>query len=126
MTNPTVPPGWQLVPVAATPDHMEDAYDTLKHSSLPDEMPWPDAWREWWSAMLAAAPEPPTCNGWQPIETAPRDGKFLVAQYAPTSWAYHVTTVHIPEGDYEHYREGRLRYARAWRPLPAPPTEPTL
>ena len=51
-----VPAGGRLVPADPTADHIEDAYDILKHSDGPEEGPWPDMWRMWWSAMLDAAP----------------------------------------------------------------------
>lgn len=59
---------------------------------------------------------------WQPIETAPHEGKFLVAMYAPTNWAYHVATV-VVYPEMPRVREQRLRYCRSWMPMPPePPT----
>ena len=58
---------------------------------------------------------------WQPIETAPKEGKFLVASYAPTNWAYTVLTVVVYEDMPKRLREIRLQYATAWMPLPPPP-----
>lgn len=58
---------------------------------------------------------------WQPISTAPHEGKFLVAEYAPTNWAYSVKTVRIIEGLSPRLRQIQLQYARAWMPYPPEP-----
>lgn len=60
---------------------------------------------------------------WQPIETAPEIGEFLVADYSPTSWSYLVRHVKLTERHQQHprHRETALRYCRAWMPLPAEP-----
>ena len=60
-------------------------------------------------------------GGWRSLDTAPKTGTFLVAQYAPTNWSYYVATVRIPEGMGDRFRERQLLYARAWMPVPAPP-----
>ena len=65
-----------------------------------------------------------TPSNWQPMEMAPKEGKFLVAKFAPTSWEYWVTTVHMREEYKPRHREMMLMYARAWMPLPPPPAEP--
>lgn len=61
---------------------------------------------------------------WQPLSTAPRDGKFLVAKYAPTNWAYSIETVQTNSNMPPRHRAIQLRYARAWQPmLDEPPEE---
>lgn len=59
---------------------------------------------------------------WQDISTAPHEGKFLVAEYAPTNWAYYVKTVRIIEGMPERHRDIQLRYATHWMPYPPEPS----
>ncbi len=58
---------------------------------------------------------------WRPIATAPTSGKILVASYAPTNWAYFVSTVHLHPEMSPRHRENQLRYARAWQPMPDEP-----
>lgn len=58
---------------------------------------------------------------WRPLDTLPREGRFLLAVYAPTSWAYWVSTVDLRAEESERSRAMKLRYARAWMPLPEPP-----
>lgn len=60
---------------------------------------------------------------WRPMETAPKEGKFLVAEYAPTNWAYWPKTVSLRSDDPPRHRETLLKNARAWMPLPAPPRD---
>lgn len=59
--------------------------------------------------------------GWQPMETLPMAGKFLLATYAPTNWAYWVNTVVLHAEDPPRLRETRIRYARAWMHMPKEP-----
>jgi len=62
-----------------------------------------------------------TSHDWKPITTAPLTGKFLIAEYAPTNWAYSITTVCLSR-DNPRLREISLRYAAAWcEMLPEPP-----
>jgi hypothetical protein len=61
---------------------------------------------------------------WQPIETAPRSGKFIVASRAPTNWAYRVNTVVLHAEDGERLREFRLKYATHWMPMLPDPYSP--
>lgn len=67
-------------------------------------------------------------NKWLPIESHPKDGTpFLIAEYAPTSWAYHVRHVrplpYVKDANLARFLETSIRYARGWMPLPVPPTE---
>jgi hypothetical protein len=60
------------------------------------------------------------------MSSVPRDGTpFLVANYAPTNWAYYVQMVRPPpymEGQaLERYIERNTQWARAWMPCPKPP-----
>jgi hypothetical protein len=95
------------------------------------------AW-ELWQAALATQPQAPQGGGWQPIETAPKDGtSVLIANDAPGS-------VHPREGYYvkpaqrfsdEPIHLGWWRLAGScaerihgrtpthWQPLPPAPTE---
>lgn len=60
---------------------------------------------------------------WRTIDSAPKDGKFLVARFGPTNWEYRVETVVLYADDHPRLRETRLKYASHWQPLPAPPGE---
>jgi hypothetical protein len=59
---------------------------------------------------------------WQPIETAPQDGRAVLL-WAPATEGltplYSVATWHPDAG----WCIDELRAATHWRPLPAPPTE---
>jgi endonuclease/exonuclease/phosphatase family metal-dependent hydrolase len=60
---------------------------------------------------------------WQPIDTAPHEGRVLLAVYGPTSWSYYVASAHLHAGQSPRQRELALRYARAWMPYPDEPSE---
>lgn len=70
-------------------------------------------------------------EGWRPISTAPKTGKFLVARYAPTNWSYTVSTVFLHDyGNSERDKKSMwtqrriaLQYARAWMPIPDEPSK---
>ena len=66
-------------------------------------------------------------SAWQPIETAPRDGQFIVlydARYLHTPDSYLIAKFHhgmwwgqkLPSGKSRLWRE-----ATHWQPLPEPP-----
>ena len=66
---------------------------------------------------------------WQPIETAPKDGFFLVCSWPASDWDTTVAVVYPGSGgrliafldhdDYEHeHLDGPVTH---WMPLPAPP-----
>ena len=59
---------------------------------------------------------------WKPIATIPTNGRFLVAKYAPTNWAYHIQSISLCEDLHPRQREMYLKYARAW--MDAPPEPP--
>ena len=60
---------------------------------------------------------------WQPIETAPKDGQFLIAERRPTSWEYHVRHIVLYPAWSERLKEKQLEYASHWMPLPPPPQQ---
>ena len=60
---------------------------------------------------------------WQGMESAPRNGRFMVANYAPTSWEYWPTAVAMHPELPDRHRELQLKYARAWMPLPPAPEQ---
>lgn len=72
-------------------------------------------------------------GGWQPIETAPKDGsRFLAAEWDGQGWiigpCLWCKTPHVPlygfhftEGDPENWE---IANPSAWQPLPAPPSLP--
>ena len=61
---------------------------------------------------------------WRPVSTLPSDaGKVLLALYTPTNWAYWVVMAIFLKTDTLRMREVKLKYARAWMPIPEPPSE---
>ena len=80
-------------------------------------------------AVLAATPEPAPPSGWQPIETAPKDGRVLLAYWGDTpqfiGWDGEGWRVLMPpargmgfgiHGNFAPFQPTH------WMPLPAPPT----
>lgn len=70
-------------------------------------------------------------NEWQPIETAPKEGKFLVAggTWMGDVSANHPNEITIVERDFELFSEcggdfysSCIKEPTHWMPLPAPPT----
>lgn len=59
---------------------------------------------------------------WRKIETLPKSGKFILAEYGPTNWAYIVTTRLFHEDDTKRMRELKIRYARGWAEMPQEPS----
>jgi hypothetical protein len=60
-------------------------------------------------------------NPWQPMATLPLSGNVLLAKYAPTSWAYYVTSDLFYPDMPPKLREMRCRWAVAWAPIPPEP-----
>lgn len=58
---------------------------------------------------------------WKPLSTLPKEGKFLLARYAPTNWQYWVETEPFYLNEPPRLRENKLRYARAWDEMPPEP-----
>jgi len=70
-----------------------------------------------------AAPPPPDVQAWQPIETAPKKGQFLVC-VAGLPWPAHADSGHIfsrAHGRVNEKELGRVIKATHWMPLPSPP-----
>lgn len=126
MSDLTIPPGWRLVPVEATrkmrivaieADYMRTGGETCVHI---------------YRAMLAAAPSPPACDGWQPIETAPDDRQVLVWDGHHQRVAQMMTAIEDGTRDWVYARQLACEGSAIafvcepthWRPLDAPPKEP--
>jgi hypothetical protein len=78
----TIPAGWQLVPIDPTPEMLATQHkDAAKITDLKfraQVLPWmDDNTRALWAELLAAAPKAAQ-SGWQPIETAPKDGREVL------------------------------------------------
>lgn len=90
------------------------------------------------AAYIAAQRERDAANGWQPIETAPRDGSWFLAVSAGVDkrtgrpWQPGIVAInadgdYVPDDFHEDYftvcaNEWPVTH---WMPLPAPPKEPT-
>lgn len=96
--DPAPVSGWRLVPVE--PDemqlvHMKDAFRTTHVSGVGGQTVDATFNRDHakeiaaYRAALAAAPEPPVSDGWQPIETAP-SAKHVLAAYKNQSGKWRV------------------------------------
>jgi hypothetical protein len=84
-----------------------------------------NAWREALTAAIAAMKQ----AGWQPIETAPKDGSYVLLyddRYLHSDTSYLIAQW---DGDYwwgHRTKSGKCfiwREATHWQPLPAAPTE---
>ncbi len=125
------PDGWKLVPVEPTEDMLFSA-----------EMSRVRGYRDLYSAMLSAAPTAPADAvakdaGWQPIETAPKDGTSILGygkRYFPRGWTgwsaetdkdhpnargWHVHQTYYLGGNWQIGGLGFL--PTHWMPLPAAP-----
>lgn len=78
---------------------------------------------------LAAAPASPAATGWQPIETAPKDGTFFIAtgfNYGKSSDPRHYCMALWEQGEWREASEwnghSSLAYLTHWRPLPPAPS----
>lgn len=61
---------------------------------------------------------------WQPIETAPKDGRLiLIAKEDATNW-HNVFVAYWDDEtvEFKFHREGYVRNPTHWMPLPPPPT----
>jgi len=111
-------------------DTIRDALEIIEKHSEPGTMAYIQARR-----ALALLPQSPEGMGWQPIETAPKDGTPILIldmngeSIEITEWCTHKWT------DYEHvegelyrkvetestYWNGNGHRATHWMPLPPPP-----
>ena len=138
-----VPEGWKLVPIEPTPEMSKAGFRVAK---MDVTGAWVTDANEAYHAMLNAAPQPaaPTqveTQGWQPIETAPKDGTRILI-YTPKATrqkvqeAYWVTPWEdAPEDECwwgtPHGPAGRgytilTKSATHWMPLPAAPSTPPM
>jgi hypothetical protein len=108
--------GWVLVPAEATVD-MHDAGQNAAETDNASGI---------YAAMLAAAPP---VDGWQAIETAPRDGTLILCfypdrhghdRYSLRYWATGDWGVRA-EGWSDQYRQLRKTDPTRWMPLSQPP-----
>lgn len=141
-----VPKGWKLVPVEPTEKMLFAGSSAAETDAFGCKSAWPsDTYR----AMLAAAPkQAEAVPQWQPIETAPKDGRKLLLFYtnslgrARTVVACWVTDEEAAESDHDGFGLEAGWYERIdnwgeysqvgihegepshWMPLPPPP-QPT-
>jgi len=106
--------GWVLVPREPTGAMVEAGGQVLDGSTL--DLPDFHIVAKVYAAALAAAPP---VDGWQPMETAPRDGGDILLTYGGDD-----CTVARPNGD-GSFDDGDFRDHMSgfthWMPLPQPP-----
>jgi hypothetical protein len=125
--QPACPEGWRMVPTEPTPE-MVRAVVPMYDAMLPDTE-WPftiNVYRK----MLAVAPEAPSLPApspapmWRPIETAPKDGAWILGWAASDSSPYRISWGINHRGhlswntSFATFTDG---YITHWQPLPAPP-----
>src|SRR5690606_36923841 len=119
--------GWVLVPKEPTREMAIAAAKALDDITVddPKAAAW-DAMRAY-RAMLSAAPTPPVDDGWQPIETAPRDGTDVLLWDGEEIFVgYWSDSIWVSPGAWvkEEHRSDTVTYLPThWQPLPAAPTE---
>jgi len=121
-----VPPGWKLMPVEVDDGMIHQGAVSHDHPNVfmgGPSMAGKRRAKRMWSAMLAAAPQPPATaqdDGWQPIETAPRNHfpvhvwskKYgQVVAFLDITWTWWPVPAIEPLDDSPTH----------WRPLPQPP-----
>jgi hypothetical protein len=76
-----------------------------------------------WATPSADAVAPiPLHDGWQPIETAPRDRMFIWAYQREGKWSVGVAYRNVSGGWSDAYGNlGPPKYATHWAPMPTPP-----
>lgn len=73
--------------------------------------------------LHAATNQPsPEDGGWQPIETAPKDGTWILIWGEQWSGAPIPDVGHWDDDDWRDDEHTVLAFATHWQPLPAPPT----
>jgi hypothetical protein len=114
--------GWVLVPREPT-----EAMQNEGVNAAADQFGWSDEGqiKTVWAAMIAAAPP---VDGWQAIDTAPRDGTLILCfypdrhshdRYSLRYWATGDWGVRT-EGWSDQYRQLRKTDPTAWMPLSQP------
>lgn len=140
-----VPAGFKWVPVEPTEDMLTAAVRE-DDKAFVDGMPHGATAADVWAVMLSAAPRPGAVAGWQPIETAPKDGSLFlcwveavqygendegqqyqidVSQVDFCQWQSHDDA---PDGGWFEPCCGHIsdhQRVTHWMPLPAAPQEPT-
>lgn len=146
-----VPEGFVLVPVEPTPEMKTAGLNVEVYQDSPPEpesLTWAEV-RAIYRAMLSAAPRPEAVAGWQPISTAPKDGRKMLLFYlnangqarrviggwvtAEEAAETDADDVGLEAGWYERIDNWPDYYQVAinegepthWMPLPAAPQEPT-
>lgn len=120
----TPPEDWRLIQGEPT-EAMSEAYCHALHNL--GFTAWVNA-STIWPVLLSASPPPPVQGreeGWQPIETAPRDGTdFLVAcQYQRRR--HQMVGGFMKDGKFRSWPGRHVYEPIAWQPLPNPPQQST-
>ena len=140
-----VPEGWVLLPMCLT----RDMLDAIQREAVVG----PSTAEHVWKHILSAAPPAPNNpEGWQPIETAPRDGTEILGAFFGQPWAdSHRTGIVVKcwwqpqfeafisaarimslapgytfdDGETERYHSAFIEKVSHWMPLPSPPAPKT-
>ena len=82
--------------------------------------------RESFDALIRRALEAAEAAAWEPIETAPKDGPRILVEGPHSRGGTYIETTDYWGGKWSiEWMDGYGAPTR-WRPLPAPPKEPTL
>lgn len=128
---------YKQVPLEPTAEMQAAGFRVLRDS---DERSASKRMQAIYAAMLAAAPEPPAEDGWQPIETAPKDGTVILVTNANyfgevqrcqiVSWSgvildssrpgFSNVGWHNQFSDVDEDEPAKNLFTH-WQPLPAPP-----
>jgi hypothetical protein len=74
------------------------------------------------TSTLHQCAHPPGAAGWQPIETAPKDGSYVLVGWKGSPA---VNRLHFRNGDWRDAGSNIFRTPTDWIPLPAPPSRDT-